>query len=566
MKRYVTLAGIALISILWLQGHQTCTPHTHTPPAPNIILFYTDDQPTSTFTPQYMPKTFQELVDKGVNFTRSYASTPVCCPDRAGTYSGQWTHNNGVAFNLDTGVLADAPEVGNTPNGGITAFDWSTAIPQILDTAGYRTSLFGKVMNSHEELCTAAVPPATCTTPQGWDEFVSMTQDGFNFMGTDSDWYIGSPTGGGTISDYYYTDNGTLKAARTVRDETPVTTPFDCAQELTCHNVTAEGTCNGLAECTWDGDSCEVTNCTTADANDYSTDLVRDLFLEWVDTVPTSEPIFSVLGFYAPHFDRGFYNLPPAARHDGAFAGDPVPDPPSYDEADVSDKPQWVQNAPATVITSPAGVGPNRINYWQRVRESLLAVDEAIFSVIAKMDSRGQSLNTMFVFISDNGYVVGEHGLGMKNIPYEESAKVPMAIRWGEKRPFTFPVSTNLLVSNIDLAPTFAAAASAAGNFDGADLTPIIDATVTSWRTTILAEGWWPESIPNDFPTIIHQHPDWAAVWRDDGWKYVEYDNDTDELYDLNSDPFELQNQISNPDHAAILSSLQSSLATLRAE
>lgn len=565
MKRILVL----LAALFVLPGHNTCTPHTHEPPKPNVLLLYTDDQPTSAFTAQYMPITFREIVNKGVNFSRSYASVPVCCPDRAGTYSGNWGHNTGVAFNGDTGVLADAPETGDTPNGGITAFDWSTALPKLLDDAGYHTALFGKVMNDHEQLCTATTPPATCTIPDGFDRFVSFTQDGFNFLGLDSDWYVGSPTGAGTAADYYYNDDGTLKAAWMVRDETPVAGPFDCEQEKTCHNVITQGTCDGLADCSWDGDSCEVTSCTATDANDYSTDLVRDLFLEWIDTVPTGEPWFAAIGFYAPHFDRGFYNLPPAARHDGFFAGEPIPDPPSFDESDVSDKPSWVQNAPSTVMTSPAGVIPNRTNYWQRVRESLLSVDEAIFEMLATLDQRSDGSDTIIIFVSDNGYLMGEHGLGMKNLPYEESARVPMAVRWLDKRPPSFPETSNLLVSNIDIAPTCVAAASISGgpSMDGADLTPIIDATVgMNWRTTILSEGWWPDSQNNPFPSIITQHPDWAMVVRSDGWKYVDYDDDTNELYDLTNDPFELQNEIGNPTHATTLSELQSSLATLRAQ
>lgn len=564
MKRILLL----LAGIFILPGHNTCTPHTHEPPPANVLLLYTDDQPTSTFTAQYMPKTFQEIVNKGVNFSRSYASVPVCCPDRAGTYSGNWGHNTGVAFNSDTGETSDAPGL-DLPNGGITAMDWSTAIPQILDAAGYHTALFGKVMNEHEALCTATEPPATCTVPQGFDRFVSVTQDGFNFLGFDSDWYALSPTGGGVPDNYQYNDDGVLKFAHTVRDETPVAGPFDCEQEKICHNVTVGATCDALPECTWDGDSCEVTNCTESDANDYSTDLIRDLFLEWIDTIPTGEPWFAAIGYYAPHFDRGFYNLPPAARHDGIHAGVPVPDPPSFDEADVSDKPTWVQNAPSTVMTSAAGVIPNRVNYWQRVRESLMAVDEANFEMLKKLDERGQGSNTIIIYVSDNGYLVGEHGLGMKNLPYEESARVPMALRWLDKRPASFPETSNLLVSNVDIAPTCVAAASISGApaMNGADLTPIVDATVgMGWRTTILSEGWWPESIPNAFPSIITQHPDWAAVWRSDGWKFVDYATGEDELYNITTDPFELQNEIDNAAHDAVQAELEAALFTLRAE
>lgn len=536
--------------------------------APNFLLIYTDDQPVGTLTEQFMPFTFREIVKKGINFTRSYASVPVCCPDRAGTYSGMWGHNTGTVFNSDTGVVGDAPGI-DLPNGGITSFDWDTAIPKILQDTGYETALFGKVMNEHEALCTDVVPPATCTTPAGWDRFVSFTQDGFNFMGEESDWYVGSPTGGGTASDYYYTDDGVLKSAYQLRRETPARGPFDCSQEKICHNLN-QSDCETDFQCLWDGSSCRVATCIELDSNDYSTDLVRDLFIEWLDRVDLDQPWFAVLGFYAPHFDRGFYNLPPAARHDGVFEGVPVPNPPSFNEADVSDKPAWVQNAQASIMTSPAGVIANRTNYWQRVRESLLGVDEAVTEVVKRLDFRGQGSNTLIIYLSDNGYLMGEHRLGMKNLPYEESSKVPMALRWLDKRPAGFVEPDEpRLVSNVDIAPTLAEAAGATGcpDFNGRSLMPLIELTPVVWRTDILSEGWFPDSAPGPFtPALTPFHPDWKAVWRDDGWKYVDYDTGLDELYDLTNDPFELVNEVNNPAHAAILTDLQARLSILRSE
>lgn len=309
-----------------------------------------------------------------------------------------------------------------------------------------------------------------------------------------------------------------------------------------------------------------------SDPEDYSTDVARDQSLAFLDSidVENNEPFFLVFAPYAPHFDNGFYRTTPAPRHDGeALANGVTFDiPVSYDEPDITDKPEWLQNAQASVMDSAAGVEANIDSFRYETVDSLQAVDEAIFDILAKLDEMGVSENTMVIFTSDNGYLWGEHRLGQKLAMYEESVRVPLVIRYPKVHPVEFPTEVDYLVSNVDLAPTMAEiAGSTGGDYDGDSLIPVLDLTVTSWRTHLLVETWLAESlVPNILiPGLFPLMPDAASV-RNDQFKYVDYATGTDELYDLINDPLELDNLINDPTYAAELAALQAELAILLAD
>ena len=116
---------------------------------PNIIIILTDDQPYHTL--QYMPNVQSELVEKGVNFTNAYVTTPLCCPSRASILTGQYVHNHGVKTN-------------RAPEGGATAFDDRSTLAVWLHDAGYRTGLLGKYLNGYQDLQEGYIPP-------GWDDW-----------------------------------------------------------------------------------------------------------------------------------------------------------------------------------------------------------------------------------------------------------------------------------------------------------------------------------------------------------------------------------------------------------
>jgi arylsulfatase A-like enzyme len=118
---------------------------------PNIVFIYTDDQDFSSFRPQYMPNTFNDIADPGTVFSNYYDATPLCCPARAGVLTGQYGHNNGV--------LANKPGYG-------TLDDNDNDLPVWLQRAGYRTAIVGKFLNGYED----AVDDKDDVAP-GWDRW-----------------------------------------------------------------------------------------------------------------------------------------------------------------------------------------------------------------------------------------------------------------------------------------------------------------------------------------------------------------------------------------------------------
>lgn len=177
-------------------------------------------------------------------------------------------------------------------------------------------------------------------------------------------------------------------------------------------------------------------------------------------------------------------------------------------------------------------VDPKLVRQWRRRQlRSLMAVDDMVGEVFRLLEEKGELEDTLAIFMSDNGFLWGEHGLAQKIRPYEASAEIPFLVRWpGHLEPGTVD---ERLVANVDIAPTVveAAGATAEHDYDGRSL-------LTSDRDRLLLEQW---KRPNR--TV----PNWAAL-RGAGFLYVEYYGEDRlapvfrEYYDLAEDPWELEN------------------------
>src|SRR4051812_32537674 len=166
------------------------------------------------------------------------------------------------------------------------------------------------------------------------------------------------------------------------------------------------------------------------------------------------------------------------------FAGLPDWRPPSYNEADVSDKPTWVQNTPLMTPADQDDLDGTRIDQL----EMLQAVDEAIggsttygiTGVMQHLRNLGVLDQTIVVFFSDNGWYWGEHRFRAKNKPYEEAIRAPMFVRYPKLIPL--PRKEARFALNIDLAPTFAELAGVGVPIieDGSSLVRVLDGTAAS--------------------------------------------------------------------------------------
>jgi N-acetylglucosamine-6-sulfatase len=281
-------------------------------------------------------------------------------------------------------------------------------------------------------------------------------------------------------------------------------------------------------------------------------------------------PFFLWLGTKAPHAPAT-----PAPRHEHAFPDARMPRPPSFDEGDVSDKPDWVRNNPPL---DQVQIDPMDDLYRDRLR-SMLAMDEMVGKLRSALRESGELENTYIFFTSDNGWHAGEHRLETgKWTAYEEDIRVPLIVRGPG-----VPAGRTLhqMVLNNDLAPTFAdLAGTKAPTFaDGRSLVSLLDESPTpteDWRSAFLVEaaadsgsaedpplsGDPPPRVGLRAPHQVWGRPGLEAVRTEDRL-YGEYANGDRELYDLRDDPYQLNNRYAQA-QPGLLGPLRERLGALR--
>jgi N-acetylglucosamine-6-sulfatase len=373
------------------------------------------------------------------------------------------------------------------PVGGYTRLDKSNWLPLWLQAAGYRTMHVGKFLNGYGRLSAPTeVPP------------------GFN------DWYgTVDPT---TYSFWNYTVN-----------ENGVLHTYGAANE----------------------------------PEFYSTDFFARRANELIAAAaPSDQPFFISVAFLAPHAGQpvepgdppGQPTPAPAPRHVNAFSTVGLPQPASFNEADVTDKPAAMQRRP---LLTPERTTAIQENYQQRL-ESLLAVDEAVASIVGGLNAAGELDDTLILFTSDNGFFHGEHRVPQgKILAYEPSIRLPLIMR-GPGVPEDERQSQ--LVTNADLAPTILDAANAkAGRAqDGRSLFGVLDDPGVQWGRELLIEGGNNQGLT-------------FTALRNYRWKYIEHRDGEFELYDLERDPDELANVAADPALAPLRTAMAGRLAALGA-
>jgi N-acetylglucosamine-6-sulfatase len=251
----------------------------------------------------------------------------------------------------------------------------------------------------------------------------------------------------------------------------------------------------------------------------------------------------------APHSPAYFAN-----QHADMFSDTPLPKPSSFNEADVSDKPQWVRNRPRLSSTQISDM----TEFYRKRLRALQSVDEMVLRLVKALDAEGELSNTYIVFTSDNGIYLGEHRLEAKAAAYNAAPRVPLLIR-GPGVPQG--VTRSQMVLNNDLAPTFAswAGVTPPSFVDGRSLRPLLTTSPpATWRTAFLVEHRRSEE-EYDY---VRRIPNYDAV-RTARYNYVEYETGEKELYDLTTDPTELTN-IYNSAPQTLRSDLKARLDALK--
>ncbi len=268
------------------------------------------------------------------------------------------------------------------------------------------------------------------------------------------------------------------------------------------------------------------------DERDYQTDTLKRQARQFIDASLTrGTPFFAYVAPIAPHEPAI-----PAARDQHVFDGEKGVRLQSFNERDVSDKPPWVQRWPRLNADQIA-----KIDYRHERRvESLQALDDLVNGVVSKLRGAGEMKNTYVFFTSDNGWQEGEHRIPEEKAwAYEQSTHMPLLIRGPGIRAGS---TTNELTLNTDFFPTFTDLADipTPTYVDGRSLRSILEEDKpTAWRTAILLERRNPHP---DRLQSSYAARSFNGIRTSSGRKYIEYALGSRELYDLNSDPYELTN------------------------
>jgi len=485
---------------------------------PNIVLITTDDQTFEQL--RVMKRTRELMVDGGTSFTRSYAAFPLCCPARATWLTGQYAHNHGV--------LQNAPRNG----GGYQSLrEPGKVLPVWLRLAGYDTAFVGKWLHGYHGL----------QRPPGWDTWWGLSQPSmvryYDYEVADS---RGGSTGFGRSAHEYQTDLLTDRYA----------VPYIRARARLAANP---------------------------------------------PPLARARPFFLHVSLLAPHWGTGRSDAAgrrcaggepfapetsrakPAPRHASRFRHAELPNPESFNERDVSDKPRYLRRPPIDRKLERTITERYRCSL-----ASLLAADEAVHRIHRALAAHGFADDTVVIFTSDNGYMNGEHRLpGEKSQPYEEAIHVPMLIS-GRGVPAGLEVGAP--VADVDLVPTILGLAHArppsllARPLDGRSLVPYLGGRADPERA-VLIEAKRALRGPEGGPYVSRS---WVGL-RTKRYTYVEHYRAasvpaglagrlpiaagarTDvELYDERRDPFQVSSEAENPSYARVRRTLAAELAELR--
>jgi arylsulfatase A-like enzyme len=491
---------------------------------PNILVVMTDDQATADVAT--MPNVRHLLAAKGTTFANAVDSFPLCCPSRATFITGQYAHNHGVIGNF-------------YPYGWYGMKDRKNILPSWLQKVGYRTALIGKWLNGYGAL------DAHGEVPRGFDTWRGLLDvsayDYFNFVmnrdGKLKSW--GDADFARKLVEFAnieVTPNpsglaGVIAKLRSLFGPAPY--HYWGAQKTTDYSP-------------------DVTGKVTEKLVKHEQNSKRPFFIWWAPAAPHREDVATTL------MGRPGADPRPAPRYAQMSKNFVLPRPPSFNEADLSDKPSnMTDHAPSLTAGQ---IHQLQLDHSGRIG-ALRAVDDHVKRLVEILTRTHQLENTLVVFVSDNGWLQGQHRIpGDKYLPYEESLRVPFILR-GPGVPAGKVVNGS--VSNIDFAPTLvdAAGAHAGRTMDGASLLPRLHNPWNRPKTAIEIEAPAP-LFQQDVPINAWDRP-YKGV-RTGRYTYVVYTETGDEeLYDRRADPYELRSVAADPAYARIKTRLVEDLAKL---
>jgi arylsulfatase A-like enzyme len=470
---------------------------------PNIFLILTDQQRVDTLgfrglTPCRTPN-IDRIARQGISFDRTICTAPLCSPSRASIFSAQYPHQVDMMTNHNT--LAVAPRLTDALKG-----------------LGYHTAYAGKV-----HLQPDSRPPDIFQSKE--EQEARYRLEGFQFEQAPGriieNWF--ERVAGESVAEY-----GDWCAQHGLPNGFPYADP-----RLRTHRQPAM--------------SIPKTAVMEMDAQDTIDGWTTNFALQHLAERPADRPFFHVCSYVGPHppfkVPEPYYSLYDPAN---------IPEPPNFRSG--PHKPRANRTSFYHQLWLDHGAD------WAAWKKTVAVywgyctlIDDQVGLLLAALENEGVLDDTLVIFASDHGEMLGSHGLWHKMMPYEEALRVPLVMRLpGTIQP---GIRSGAVASLIDLAPTILSVCSAAipADYVGRDLSPAFgdgrefqaDAYRFSEHKPL---GDWHNTV--EFRLVV-----------DDRYKYVRNQGDLDELYDLQRDPYELDNLIDQPDHAGTQARLRERLA-----
>lgn len=271
----------------------------------------------------------------------------------------------------------------------------------------------------------------------------------------------------------------------------------------------------------------------------YITTELTDYAVDWLkQQKPREKPFFLYLSHKAVHA-----NFTPEKKYEDCFKDLPFRRPPTEDSTkDDRSAPRWLRDQRNSWhgVDFPYHSELDIERYYKRYCETLRSVDDSIGRVLEQLKVMGIHDETLVIYMGDNGFMFGEHGLIDKRVAYETSMRVPMLVQCPE----LIKGGTVLepMIANIDVGPTVmeAMGLETPPHMDGRSFLPLARGESIPWRKEFLYVYYWEKNFPQTPTTFALRTP--TA-------KYITYYGlwDSDEFYDLGADPGESDNLIHDP-------------------
>lgn len=466
------------------------------PTRPNIILVCSDQHRASA-TGCYGHSVVQtphldRLANRGVRFDRCYAQNPVCSPQRCSIHTGLLSRNHGVYTN-STALRHDIP-----------------TLAQTLAGAGYQTAALGKMhLTQHSK-----APP---TAPYYGFEHVENLED--SRIGPYLDWVLREfpEHAGYSIGSLFNlpSDEAYWRGRRDFRKE------YLAAREKHVLPMEISKTCN------WG-----FGHYSPLPPEAHQNHWLADRAINVIRNKRDDAPLFLWVGFVDPHnpFD-------PPAKYRDMYQLDVI-DPRIHVPGEEAG---WTPHHKR--LHEYTGVFTERD--WTILRAlyygSVTFMDESIGRIIAEAESRLDMSNTIVLYTSDHGEILGDHSIcGKSCYHYDSCIRVPMIARWDGR--WRHGGEADEIVELTDLMPTLLDAADvpAKRKMDGRSFSPLLTGQTAKYtpRDHAYAESY--AGAPEDPTPAPHN---WAKTVRTRRWRATFYpDLSLGELYDLVADPLEVKN------------------------